>query len=95
MRRLPSTQVNGGEEASFGLFGSSQEHFYRVQTPSGRRLAARALDGVRIFKPWVMAEQPEEGLSDGGMVERLAERIARGKRSNGRPRGLKRFETAP
>ena len=37
----------------------------------------------------------EEGLSDGGMVERLAERIARGKRSNGRPRGLKRFETAP
>ena len=37
----------------------------------------------------------EEGLSDGGVVERLAERIARGRRSNGRPRGLKRFETAP
>ncbi|KZT64671.1 Metallo-dependent phosphatase [Daedalea quercina L-15889] len=37
----------------------------------------------------------EEGLSDGGVVERLAERIARGRRPNGRPRGLKRFETAP
>lgn len=33
----------------------------------------------------------EEGLSDGGVVERLAERIARGTPS--RPRGLKRFET--
>ncbi|EPS97146.1 hypothetical protein FOMPIDRAFT_1166816 [Fomitopsis schrenkii] len=37
----------------------------------------------------------EEGLSDGGVVERLAERIARGRRPSGRPRGLKRFETAP
>ena len=37
----------------------------------------------------------EEGLADGGVVERLAERIARGRRSSGRPRGLKRFETAP
>lgn len=36
----------------------------------------------------------EEGLGDGGMVERLADRIARGKRP-ARPRALKRFETAP
>ncbi|KAH9916748.1 Metallo-dependent phosphatase [Epithele typhae] len=36
----------------------------------------------------------EEGLGDGGMVERLADRIARGKRS-ARPKGLKRFGTAP
>lgn len=35
-----------------------------------------------------------EGLGDGGMVERLADRIARGKRP-ARPRALKRFETAP
>lgn len=34
----------------------------------------------------------EEG--DGGVVERLAERIARGRRVTGRPRPLKRFETA-
>lgn len=33
----------------------------------------------------------EEGLGDGGVVERLAERIARGTPS--RPKGLKRFET--
>lgn len=37
----------------------------------------------------------EEGMSDGGVVERLAERIARGRRPSGRPRALKRFETAP
>ncbi|OBZ77557.1 Serine/threonine-protein phosphatase 2B catalytic subunit [Grifola frondosa] len=36
----------------------------------------------------------EEGLGDGGMVERLANRIAGG-RTHGRPRALKRFETAP
>ncbi|KAI0746373.1 Metallo-dependent phosphatase-like protein [Daedaleopsis nitida] len=36
----------------------------------------------------------EEGLNDGGMAERLADRITRGKRS-ARPRALKRFETAP
>ena len=36
----------------------------------------------------------EEGFADGGVVERLADRIATGKRS-ARPRGLKRFETAP
>lgn len=36
----------------------------------------------------------EEGVDDGGMVERIAERIARG-RPPRRPQGLKRFETAP
>lgn len=35
----------------------------------------------------------EEGLEDGGVVERIAERIARGKPT--RPKGLRRFETAP
>ncbi|KAI0916645.1 hypothetical protein AcV5_003073 [Taiwanofungus camphoratus] len=36
----------------------------------------------------------EEGVDDGGLVEKLAERIARGRRPTGRPRALKRFETA-
>ncbi|KAI0794857.1 Metallo-dependent phosphatase [Abortiporus biennis] len=36
----------------------------------------------------------EEGLEDGGVVERLAERIARGRRNAERPKGLRRFETA-
>ncbi|KAH8096870.1 Metallo-dependent phosphatase [Cristinia sonorae] len=35
----------------------------------------------------------EEGLEDGGVVERLAEKIARGKKASGRPRGLGRTET--
>ncbi|KAM5543824.1 hypothetical protein V8D89_002441 [Ganoderma adspersum] len=36
----------------------------------------------------------EEGLGDGGMVERLANKIAGG-RKGGRPKALKRYETAP
>lgn len=35
----------------------------------------------------------DEGMEDGGVVERLAERIARGNRAAGRPRGLGRTET--
>jgi len=36
----------------------------------------------------------KEDEGDGGVVERLAERIARGRRVTGRPQPLKRFETA-
>jgi serine/threonine-protein phosphatase 2B catalytic subunit len=36
----------------------------------------------------------EEGGDGDGSVERLADRIARGSKPQGRPRGLKRFETA-
>ncbi|KAI0047889.1 Metallo-dependent phosphatase [Auriscalpium vulgare] len=36
----------------------------------------------------------EEDDADGGVVERLAERIARGRKATGRPRALKRHETA-
>lgn len=35
-----------------------------------------------------------EEEDDGGVVERLAEKIARGRSATGRPRALKRFETA-
>lgn len=36
----------------------------------------------------------EEDDAEGGVVERLAERIARGRKTTGRPRALKRHETA-
>jgi serine/threonine-protein phosphatase 2B catalytic subunit len=36
----------------------------------------------------------EEEEEDGGIVERLADRIARGRRVTGRPAPLKRYETA-
>jgi len=36
----------------------------------------------------------EEEEGDGGVVERLADKIAMGRRVTGRPRALKRFETA-
>ncbi|KAI0368493.1 Metallo-dependent phosphatase [Pilatotrama ljubarskyi] len=52
------------------------------------------LDNRRNMEELIKRALEEEGLGDGGMVERLADRIARGRRS-ARPRGLKRFETAP
>lgn len=36
----------------------------------------------------------EEEEDEAGTVERLADRIARGRKPQGRPRALKRFETA-
>ncbi|KAI8973154.1 Metallo-dependent phosphatase [Trametes punicea] len=75
---VPSMRLPNLALASAGTGGGADE------LPEGRRnieeLIKRALE--------------EEGLGDGGMVERLADRIARGTRSS-RPRGLKRFETAP
>ncbi|KAI0644098.1 Metallo-dependent phosphatase [Trametes meyenii] len=76
---VPSMRIPGLELASGGSTPVGEE-----PPPEGRRnmeeLIKRALE--------------EEGLGDGGMVERLADKIARGGRS-GRPRGLKRFETSP
>ncbi|KAI9066181.1 Metallo-dependent phosphatase [Trametes sanguinea] len=53
-----------------------------------------APEGRRNIEELIKRALEEEGLGDGGMVERLADRIARGARPS-RPRGLKRFETAP
>ncbi|KAI0704532.1 Metallo-dependent phosphatase [Earliella scabrosa] len=65
----------------------------------GLALAAGGADGEQAESRQSMEELikralEEEGFADGGVVERLADRIATGKRS-ARPRGLKRFETAP
>ena len=51
-------------------------------------------DSRRGMEDLIKKALEEEGLGDGGMVERLADRIARGRKS-GRPKALKRFETAP
>lgn len=65
-----------------------------VPAPSMRLPRLGAEDGgeVPVLEGLIRKALEEEGLSDGGVVERLAERIARGAPS--RPRGLKRFETA-
>lgn len=55
--------------------------------PAGSPSEPQSLEGM-IRKALL-----EEGLEDGGVVERLAEKIARGKKANGRPRGLGRTET--
>ncbi|RPD56606.1 Metallo-dependent phosphatase [Lentinus tigrinus ALCF2SS1-7] len=60
----------------------------------GEGEAADGADSRRNMEELIKKALEEEGLGDGGMVERLADRIARGRRG-ARPRGLKRFETAP
>ncbi|KAI0828560.1 Metallo-dependent phosphatase [Trametes gibbosa] len=81
---VPSMRLPGLALASGGGPGGAGGHASGEETPDHRRnmedLIKKALE--------------EEGLGDGGMVERLADRIARGRRP-GRPRNLKRFETAP
>ena len=52
------------------------------------------LDGGGNIEALIRRALQEEGLEDGGVVERLAERIAIGSRAAARPRGVKRFETA-
>ena len=66
-----------------------------IPAPSMRlpRLAGEDGQGeVPALENLIRKALEEEGLGDGGVVERLAERIARG--SSSRPRALKRFETA-
>lgn len=65
----------------------AQSSFPLVPTPSMRREGAAGTE-VLIRR----ALEEEEGES--GVVEMLAERIAMGRRVTGRPRALKRFETA-
>ena len=50
--------------------------------------------GRRGMEELIKKALEEEGLGDGGMVERLANKIAGG-RKGGRPKALKRYETAP
>ncbi|GBE84489.1 Metallo-dependent phosphatase-like protein [Sparassis latifolia] len=65
-----------------------------VPVPS-MRLPGLPEDGDRgNLEALIRGALEEEGLGDGGVVERLADRIARGRRSAGRPRALKRYETA-
>lgn len=58
---------------------------------SGRRNSG---DGDGMNMEVLIKKTLEEDEDDGGVVERLADRIARGRRVTGRPRALKRHETA-
>ncbi|KAH9896538.1 Metallo-dependent phosphatase [Cubamyces lactineus] len=63
--------------------------------PGASGVGGELVDGhSRRIEDLIKRALEEEGLGDGGMVERLADKIARGSRG-ARPRGLKRFETAP
>ncbi|KAI0696638.1 Metallo-dependent phosphatase [Cytidiella melzeri] len=66
-----------------------------VPAPSMRLPRLASEDGqheVPKLENLIRQALEEEGLSDGGVVERLAEKIARG--GSSRPKALKRFETA-
>jgi len=69
---------------------ASQSGFPLVPTPSMRRGSADQNMDMEVL---IRRTLEEEG-GDSGLVEVLAERIARGRRVTGRPRALKRFETA-
>lgn len=59
-----------------------------------RRRASGELEELNMETLIKKTLDEEAGLPDSGVVERIAERIARGRRVTGRPRALKRHETA-
>lgn len=68
----------------------SPSNFPTVPVPSMRRVSGENhVDTEELIR---RALEEEDG--DSGVVERLADRIAMGRRVTGRPRALKRFETA-
>ncbi|KAH7922000.1 Metallo-dependent phosphatase [Leucogyrophana mollusca] len=71
---------------------SSDNDFPVIPAPSMRRRGSGELDGMSMEELIRRTLTDEE--SESGVVERLAERIARGRKVTGRPMPLKRFETA-
>lgn len=67
----------------------SPSTFPTVPAPSMRRGTGDHVDTEALIRRAL-----EEEGGDSGVVERLADRIAMGRRVTGRPRALKRFETA-
>ena len=67
----------------------SPSNFPTVPVPSMRRGS-----GENHVDTEELIRRTLEEDGDGGVVERLADRIAMGRRVTGRPRALKRFETA-
>ena len=50
-------------------------------------------EGAQSMEALIRKALEEEGLSDGGVVERIAEKISRGSKASGRPSTLRRFDT--
>lgn len=77
-------------------FKAEDAHAIMFPVPSMRvpaRQGTGESEGLNV--EYLIKKTLEEGTDeDGGIVERLADRIARGRAVTGRPRALKRFETA-
>ncbi|KAH7908794.1 Metallo-dependent phosphatase-like protein [Hygrophoropsis aurantiaca] len=71
---------------------SSGNDFPVIPAPSMRRRGSGEIEGMSM-EELIRRTLTEEG-TDSGVVERLADRIARGRKVTGRPMPLKRFETA-
>jgi serine/threonine-protein phosphatase 2B catalytic subunit len=66
-----------------------------VPAPSMRRRGSGDIDGVSMEELIRRAlEEPDEDGLQSGTVERIAERVAIGRKVTGKPMPLKRFETA-
>ncbi|EGN94333.1 hypothetical protein SERLA73DRAFT_114496 [Serpula lacrymans var. lacrymans S7.3] len=78
--RLPTFQPEG------------MQNFPVIPAPSMRRRGSGDIDGMTMEELIRKALNEEDGKAT--VVERLAERIARGRKVAGRPSTLKRFETA-
>ncbi|KAK7689526.1 hypothetical protein QCA50_007318 [Cerrena zonata] len=51
------------------------------------------ISGAQSMEALIRKALEEEGLNDGGVVERIAERISRGSKASSRPSALRRFDT--
>ncbi|KAI6032681.1 Metallo-dependent phosphatase [Pisolithus orientalis] len=72
-------------------FEPADEGFPVIPAPSMRRYVTGDFEGVG--RDDLIRHMLEEESGEGGMVERIADRIARGRMPTGLPRPLKRFET--
>jgi len=65
-------------------------------TPSMRVLSRRGSGDTENMEVLIKRtlEENDDEYEEGGLVEKLADKIAKGRRVTGRPRGLKRHETA-
>lgn len=63
-------------------------------TPSMRPHRRGSAEGEELNMEYLIKKTLEEDIDEGGLVERLADRIARGRNAAGRPSPLKRFGTA-
>ncbi|THH29331.1 hypothetical protein EUX98_g4858 [Antrodiella citrinella] len=85
--RLPQYVPHSDASEGLGVVSSMRHIRSHPDDPTGSPSEPKSLEDM------IRNALKEEGLEDGGVVERLAEKIAKGKKAGNRPRGLGRTET--